>query len=176
MALDLLNAETIVPRFRERQPIVMGVIRDLSPLLQGADPFNGDRRQWCGLRLQQLLAADALLVTSEAAERGLRDLVPNLISRIVIEENMATGLCRGLAPRLPPAPGKRKRIAWVSPLPPTPSGIADYSADMLPELARHFDIDLVVDPKQPVVDGTLTSRFWTSYARRSQSCPRSATL
>lgn len=28
------------------------------------------------------------------------------------------------------------KIAWVSPLPPSPSGIGDYSADLLPEVAR----------------------------------------
>lgn len=28
------------------------------------------------------------------------------------------------------------RLAWVSPLPPTPSGIGDYSADLLPEIAQ----------------------------------------
>jgi glycosyltransferase involved in cell wall biosynthesis len=38
----------------------------------------------------------------------------------------------------------RPRMAYVSPLPPMKSGIADYSAELLPELARLYDIDLVV--------------------------------
>jgi glycosyltransferase involved in cell wall biosynthesis len=163
VVLDLLSLETIGPRFREPRPAVIGVIRDLLPLLQAADPLNCDnqRRRWCNLRLQALLAADALLVMSEVIESILRDLVPNLASRVVVADDIAIGLCHGLGPRLTPTPRKRKRIAWVSPLPPTPSGIADYSADMLQVLAHHFDIDLVVDPGQPDVDGTLTSRFWT---------------
>lgn len=41
------------------------------------------------------------------------------------------------------APSK-PRLAFVSPLPPARSGIADYSADLLPELARHYDIELVL--------------------------------
>ena len=45
--------------------------------------------------------------------------------------------------------GKRPRLAYVSPLPPERSGIADYSAELLPELARHYDIDAVV--AQPTV-------------------------
>jgi FkbM family methyltransferase len=39
---------------------------------------------------------------------------------------------------------KRPRLAYVSPLPPARSGIADYSAELLPELARHYDIDVIV--------------------------------
>jgi glycosyltransferase involved in cell wall biosynthesis len=42
--------------------------------------------------------------------------------------------------------GRRRRIAWVSPLPPASSGIADYSADLLPYLAKRYDVELVVDP------------------------------
>lgn len=40
------------------------------------------------------------------------------------------------------------RLAYVSPLPPLPSGIADYSAELLPALARHFHITLVVEQAQ----------------------------
>ena len=39
---------------------------------------------------------------------------------------------------------RRPRLAFVSPLPPEKSGIADYSAELLPELARHYDIDVIV--------------------------------
>lgn len=41
-------------------------------------------------------------------------------------------------------PQRRPRLAFVSPLPPERSGIADYSAELLPHLARHYDIDVVV--------------------------------
>lgn len=41
-------------------------------------------------------------------------------------------------------PGRRPRLAYVSPLPPERSGIADYSAELLPELARHYEIELVL--------------------------------
>ncbi len=41
----------------------------------------------------------------------------------------------------------RLRLAVWSPLPPSPSGIADYVAEQLPELARHLDLTVVVpDP------------------------------
>lgn len=37
------------------------------------------------------------------------------------------------------------KLAYVSPLPPERSGISDYSAELLPELARYYDIDLIID-------------------------------
>lgn len=38
----------------------------------------------------------------------------------------------------------RLKLAYVSPLPPERSGISDYSAELLPELARHYDIDVII--------------------------------
>ena len=38
------------------------------------------------------------------------------------------------------------RLAYFSPLPPQTSGVADYSATLLPFLARHAEVDLFVDP------------------------------
>lgn len=38
----------------------------------------------------------------------------------------------------------RPKLAYVSPLPPERTGIADYSAELLPELARYYDIDVIV--------------------------------
>lgn len=49
-----------------------------------------------------------------------------------------------------PSPLKKLRLAFVSPLPPERTGIADHSAGLLPVLAQHYDIELVVD--QPLVD------------------------
>lgn len=48
---------------------------------------------------------------------------------------------RALADALPAC---RPRLAYVSPLPPERSGISDYSAELLPELSRYYDIDVIV--------------------------------
>ncbi len=42
------------------------------------------------------------------------------------------------------------RVAVWSPLPPAPSGIADYTAELLPALAAHFEPELVVAPGVPL--------------------------
>lgn len=48
---------------------------------------------------------------------------------------------------LPCKLARRPRLAYVSPLPPERSGISDYSAELLPELARYYDIEVVVAQK-----------------------------
>lgn len=60
-----------------------------------------------------------------------------------------------LPPRLSKSPATqqaRPRLAYVSPLPLARSGIADYSAELLPELSRHYQIDVVVCQDEPLED------------------------
>ncbi|MEJ8854750.1 glycosyltransferase [Variovorax robiniae] len=47
------------------------------------------------------------------------------------------------APLISPSK-KKKRLAYVSPLPPERTGIADYSAELVPSLAKHYEIELIV--------------------------------
>jgi glycosyltransferase involved in cell wall biosynthesis len=47
---------------------------------------------------------------------------------------------------------RRPRLAYVSPLQGALSGIADYSAELLPELAAHYDIDVILQQDEPVTD------------------------
>jgi glycosyltransferase involved in cell wall biosynthesis len=56
-----------------------------------------------------------------------------------------------------PAQAGRPRLAFVTPMPPQRSGIADASAELLPHLAAHYDVDLILD--QPEVD-PLPERTW----------------
>jgi glycosyltransferase involved in cell wall biosynthesis len=42
----------------------------------------------------------------------------------------------------------RPRLAFVSPLPPERTGIADYAAQLLPALSAHFEIELVLQQPQ----------------------------
>lgn len=47
-----------------------------------------------------------------------------------------------------PTPGPLPRLAFVSPVPPSESGIADYSAELLPELARYYEIDIITPQEE----------------------------
>jgi glycosyltransferase involved in cell wall biosynthesis len=53
---------------------------------------------------------------------------------------------------------KRLRVAYFSPLPPSRSGIADYSAELLPALAEHLELELFVEDGTKV-DPALAARF-----------------
>jgi glycosyltransferase involved in cell wall biosynthesis len=52
----------------------------------------------------------------------------------------------------------KPRLAYFSPLPPARSGIADYSRELLPELARYYQIELIID-QQEVSDPWLLASF-----------------
>ncbi|HEY2621046.1 MAG TPA: glycosyltransferase [Acetobacteraceae bacterium] len=56
------------------------------------------------------------------------------------------------------ASGWRPRMAYVSPVPPEQSGIADYSAELIPELGRYYDITIVAN-KPSTHDENLESNF-----------------
>ncbi|SFL48804.1 glycosyltransferase [Rugamonas rubra] len=53
------------------------------------------------------------------------------------------------------AAAARPKLAFVSPLPPEKSGIADYSAELLAELAPYYDIELV----SPQAETPLAARW-----------------
>jgi glycosyltransferase involved in cell wall biosynthesis len=51
------------------------------------------------------------------------------------------------------------KIAWFSPLSPVPSGISDYSEELLPSLARHAAIDIYIDPSWTPSNAGITRSF-----------------
>ncbi|UPY36123.1 glycosyltransferase [Sediminicoccus sp. KRV36] len=53
-------------------------------------------------------------------------------------------------------PRRRTSLAIVSPLPPTPSGIADYTAELAPVLAAHYAVTLVsAEPPEGPLAGRM---------------------
>ncbi len=56
------------------------------------------------------------------------------------------------------AQAKKRRLAYFSPLPPERSGISDYSAELLPELARFYEIDVIVQ-QDTVSDDWINANF-----------------
>lgn len=75
---------------------------------------------------------------------------------VALEESHARQQEKRALPVAPPL--KRPRLAFLSPLPPEASGIADYSAELLPELARHYQIDVVV--AQPSIsDASIAANY-----------------
>lgn len=64
------------------------------------------------------------------------------------------------------------RLAWFSPLPPIPSGIADYSFELLPYLAERADVDAICPRpgwlRRPRVPSGVTVRTPDAFARRPE--------
>lgn len=65
-------------------------------------------------------------------------------------DTIAARLMKAFDEEAPPEPAgphgtaKRHKLAFVSPLPPERTGIADYSDELLRELTRFYDVDVVV--------------------------------
>jgi glycosyltransferase involved in cell wall biosynthesis len=55
-----------------------------------------------------------------------------------------------------PATRKKPRLAFVSPLPPEQTGIADYSEELLSALIQHFDIELITDQQKVSLPAELS--------------------
>jgi glycosyltransferase involved in cell wall biosynthesis len=93
------------------------------------------------------LAPDAVLYVARGEERRASRL-PTVVADLVdadpatVLNALAATACERVWREDKPA---RPKLAYVSPLPPEKSGIADYSAELVPALARHYDIELVLE-------------------------------
>lgn len=101
-----------------------------------------------GACLSVLLAKPILLEQMVAQQKtlfGNADSQENGKQLLNALSTTATSSRPLIIPSQPPRATKRKaRLAFISPMPPQQSGIADYSLELLPELARYFEIDLIV--------------------------------
>lgn len=107
--------------------------------------------------------ADAMFAPDDPAQFGARlvagltddnwraDLVDHGVRRArdftwdAVGQRALAAMTGRAARKAKPTP-KRPRLAYVSPMPPAKSGIADYSAELLPELSRHYEIEVTQDP------------------------------
>jgi glycosyltransferase involved in cell wall biosynthesis len=108
------------------------------------DPFDGEAMT---AKISQLLTDDAF--RSELERHG------SVQARRFSWDNTAVTAWQALEARVgvpgqvvPGTPSDRPRLAFFSPLPPEASGISDYSAELLPELARHYRIEVIVAQEQ----------------------------
>jgi glycosyltransferase involved in cell wall biosynthesis len=109
---------------------VMAISSKIAEALQNED-FRAKLRQH-GLRQAQLFSWDS------TAKKAVT----------IWEQQSAESLPKR---KIAPPVLRKPRLAFVSPLPPERTGIADYSAGLLPALAAYYDIELVVAQKK--VDG-----------------------
>lgn len=130
---------------------------------------------WLKRYWQWLKTASLIWVEDPAAARALRDQLllepgrPRWFASAATEHRAAelaaalplTGAAHLAGPtalRPVQRPRPRPSLAYLSPLPPAATGIAAYSAELLPELARFYDITLV-NAGPPVDDPWLIANF-----------------
>ncbi len=68
--------------------------------------------------------------------------------------------------KMPAAGRHRLRLAYFSPMPPDRSGIADYSAELLPHLAKLADVTVFTDEPGTAQSSGLTVRPTSDYPHR----------
>jgi hypothetical protein len=73
----------------------------------------------------------------------IADLEPDLVHRLFLHDGGTSDIAVLATRRVAAAAPARPKLAFISPLPPAKSGIADYSAELLPVLAQHYEIELV---------------------------------
>ncbi len=102
------------------------------------------------------LAPDVVLAPREADKAAASLPFPTLYRapRGLDAAALLAELDATAAERRAPVQAARPRLAYVSPLPPVKSGIADYSAELVPELAKYYDIVLIVE-QEAVRDARL---------------------
>lgn len=138
------------------------------PHVLGAGVPSASRAEWEQTAARRLRAADRVLGLQGLPVRSalaagveasrLTELPADAAPATVLVAAAVFAAATHLAPVPAPPSPRRPRLAYVSPLPPAASGIADYSAELLPALAHHYEIELIVEQQEPL-PAALTEVF-----------------
>lgn len=158
------DAGTVGAIGTQDQPFLTAV--SVSTLESLADPHGAPpaRAEAHARQQDSLRNADLLLAASAEVAAALHEafagaevasIAPGPQGAAGLWDLFGQALARRPAGGPPPA---RLPLACISPLPPQPSGIADYSAELIVELDKYYDVHLIVpDPAQ--VARALGERF-----------------
>jgi len=128
----------------------------------GATPARAasHERQQASLQGADLLLAGSPQVAALLNEAfGSTRIISFQAAPEIAAQEIWTALDRLLAGRsVPLLPTGRPRLAYVSPLPPERSGIADYSAEVIAQLEQYYDIHLIVPDGHAGTTG-IAARF-----------------
>ena len=127
-------------------PVIGGNNSSIKELINFDDAlFDADSSTAMGSSIEQVLSNRAFADQLRAVSKKQAPLFTWERSANLVNEsyNESLNANRGLGVSLAMSNWQpRKRLAMLTPLPPSQSGIADYSADFLPFLSRHFEIDI----------------------------------
>jgi glycosyltransferase involved in cell wall biosynthesis len=124
-----------------------------------ADPIT-DSLELRGLASASVASAESVFVPPGADEMLLHELgvedarIRRLASdaKVAGSEVLAWQMGFGKRAESDPLPDRRRRLAFVSPMPPERTGVATYNAKLLPPLSEYYDIDVVTDQANVDID------------------------
>ncbi|UOD31186.1 glycosyltransferase [Massilia violaceinigra] len=151
--------------------IVIGANNTSIPEVVGCEEalFDADRPQSIAEKIGQVLQDPALrerlrahgraqarrFSWDESARKALRAIELRFGAPLAPLAPLA--LATPVADATAGAPARRPRLAFVSPLPPERTGIADYAAQVLPAMMAHYEIDLIVHQPKVVLPEALAA-------------------
>lgn len=144
----------IVEAMRYGAPVVAG---DNSSLPEYAGPLS----RYCDPSSPQSMADALQAALAEPYEDRAEDRIAfagqftwsDTAERTVLALERATR-----APAVPLAP-RKPRLAWVAPVPPAETGIADYALEVATVLADRYEIEWVADPAGPAPSAAVARQF-----------------
>ena len=133
------------------------------PLMERQSDFNRTLVDWLERR-SGLPELDTRLIEQD------RDATRLISATGMVEARTANLHGDRIAAGAPSGPARRRlRIAYFSPLPPSRSGIADYSAELLPHLAELADVTVFADEPVSVALPGLAMKSPGEYPQLRQS-------
>lgn len=146
---EQVRAFAMPPAGRTREPLRRHALAGLEPDVVYAPVIPAKAGTRASLALLKRGPRDSRLGLGPGLRRDDDDAVayPMLVAdaRGAHAEQLWIELEATAAEERPAPPQQAKpKLAYVSPLPPEKSGIADYSAELVPELAKYYEVELVV--------------------------------
>lgn len=149
------DAVTSIGRFDQQTPVSVTVIE--LPMSLGK---NGSYDKWLDRKKEFLKKITACFVVNEFWEffntinGNLKNHIKILINICDIEAAQYFAIWESLVQvstpviTQKPSADRRPRLAYVTPLPPERTGISDYSAELIQELVKYYEIVVIVAQKK----------------------------
>ena len=122
--------------------------------------FDPLRPEAIAAKITEVLSDEALRARlREHGQAQARRFSWDITAQRTVRALEAHHAARSAALAAPPS-GRKRRVAFVSPMPPEKTGVADYAVRVLPTLLPYFDVDVIVQQEQVALPPELQHLRW----------------